>query len=341
MRRLIFVFVLAQLGALWGAGRDPFAFLQPSVSLTSAERRALDRGEPVVTMLDADDRELAVFAATKVGPHVTPDRTIAWMRQIEQLRKGRYVVAAGRFSSTPRLDDLAGLTLDDVDLEDIRICRPGRCGLKLSSTEITRLRQVVATSGARWKEAVQAAFREMVLARVLAFSRGGHAALDAIHDRKEPQSSAVAFARLLEHSPFLQHTAPDVAQQLAIGSAAPVPGSESLVYWAKERFDTKAVISATSVTLLQSDGTTRPDVLMIGVQVFATHYLDATLSVIALVRDERTARTYFVYVHRSDVDVLGGCWGPLARVLIETRIAREAPAILGDVSARLSRVVPH
>ena len=47
---------------------------------------------------------------------------------------------------------------------------------------------------------------------------------------------------------------------------------------------------------------------MTGTQIFATHYLDAFLGVTALVRDRRTPRGYFVYLNRSDVDLLGGFW---------------------------------
>lgn len=341
MRRLLLVLVLLQAGSLCLAESDPFGFLHPNVSLTSADRRALDRGEPVVALLDTEGPELAVFSATRVDAEVTPERALAWMRQVERLRKGRYTLAAGRFSSTPSLNDLDGLHLDEVDLDDIRTCRPGRCGLKLSSNEIAQLRQIVAEAGDGWRDRVQIAFREIVLARVQAFSRGGHAALEAISDRRPPRSTANAFARVLEHSPFLWRAAPLLARHLEVRAAAPLPGSESLVYWAKERLGSKAVVSATSLTLVQNDAATGPQALMIGVQVFATHYLDATLAVTAVVRDQRTARTYFVYVHRSDVDLLDGCWGPLVRPMIEARILQEAPGILREVNARLSRGDPH
>jgi hypothetical protein len=75
---------------------------------------------------------------------------------------------------------------------------------------------------------------------------------------------------------------------------------------------------------------------MVGIQVFATHYLDAALSVTAFVQETSSSPAYFVYAHRADVDLLGGFWGSLARSIIEGRIRKDGPTILRHVGARLS-----
>jgi hypothetical protein len=340
MRRLLVVLGVIQIGVLSAADPDPFAFFQPGMSISTAQVQALERGEPVVAMIHADGRELAVFSAIAVGNEVNAERALAWMRQVEQLRKGQHVLATARFSTTPRLEDLEGLTLDDEDLEDIRDCRRGRCGLKLSANEIAHLQHAASASRAQWKDQVQAAFREIVLARVLSFSRVGHAALEDHCDRSRPRSAAAAFAQVLDHSLFLRQNAPHVARRLAVCAASPLPGGERIVYWAKERLGSKPVVSATSLTLLRGDGIHLPEVFTVGVQIFATHYLDASLAVMALVRDERAGRSYFVYVHRSEVDVLGGFWGGFARSLIEARIKRDGPPILREAGVRLSKGDP-
>lgn len=78
------------------------------------------------------------------------------------------------------------------------------------------------------------------------------------------------------------------------------------------------------------------ELLMTGTQIFATHYLDASLGVTALVRDARTSRDYFVYFNRSDVDLFRGFWGGLARRVIEKRIGADGPALLREIAGRLS-----
>ena len=79
---------------------DPFAFFQPSVTLSMDDRRQLDRGEPIARVLPGQDHEIAVFAAVRVD--IDGDRLVAWMRRIEELKKSAYVLAIGRFSDPPR-----------------------------------------------------------------------------------------------------------------------------------------------------------------------------------------------------------------------------------------------
>ena len=109
---------------------DPFAFFKSSITITADDRRQLDRGQPIARVLPGKDLEVAVFATIPVA--IDGDRLIGWMRRIELLKKKQYVVAIGRFSDPPRLEDLASLTLDDSELGDIRGWKPGGCGLKLS-----------------------------------------------------------------------------------------------------------------------------------------------------------------------------------------------------------------
>jgi hypothetical protein len=232
---------------------------------------------------------------------------------------------------------LAPLTLDDSDLEAVRECRPGHCGLKLSSVEIRMLRSAAAAAGAEWKPALQTAFRDMVLARVRTYAVHGHSGLSIYADRKRPRSPGSAFAGLVGRTPFLAARAPSVAGHL-LGSDEGDSGAdgESYLYWSKERLGGKSVISATEVTIFRGDGATMPEVLMFGKQIFATHYLDACLGVTGLVRDRQTARSYLVYMHRSEVDLLGGFWGGIARHMIEERIAADGPGLLREAARRLS-----
>src|SRR5512138_3723336 len=109
---------------------DPFAFFQPSVTVTADDRSKMDEGDPVAHVIRSEHAEVAVWAAVPVN--IDANRLVAWMRRIDALKKSAYVLAIGRFSDPPRLDDLADLSLDDEDISDIAACRPARCDLKLS-----------------------------------------------------------------------------------------------------------------------------------------------------------------------------------------------------------------
>ena len=69
-------------------------------------------------------------------------------------------------SDPPTPADLHKLSLDERDLEAIRECTPGDCGLKLSAPEIEALKSAAESGGSRWHEAVQQEFRRLVVARV-------------------------------------------------------------------------------------------------------------------------------------------------------------------------------
>jgi hypothetical protein len=95
----------------------------------------------------------------------------------------------------------------------------------------------------------------------------------------------------------------------------------------------RAPLARRGVVLLLVEGTT-------GIQVFATHYLDASLSIAAFVQPSASKDTYFVYLQSVDIDILGGFWGSLARSILEGRIREDAPGILERVRARLANGEP-
>src|SRR4030095_12068246 len=101
---------------------DPFAFFQPSVTITADDRSRMDEGDPVAHVIASKNPELGVWAAVPVN--IDGDRLSAGMRRIEDLKKSSYVQAIGRFSNPPRLDDLADLSLDEEDTSDLAACRP-------------------------------------------------------------------------------------------------------------------------------------------------------------------------------------------------------------------------
>ena len=116
---------------------DPFAFFQPSLTITADDRSRMDEGDPVAHVIASKDPEVAVWAAVPVD--IDGDRLVSWMRRIEELKRSTYVLAIGRFSDPPRLDDLADLSLDEDDASDLSACRPAHCDLKLSAAEMTAL----------------------------------------------------------------------------------------------------------------------------------------------------------------------------------------------------------
>jgi hypothetical protein len=220
MRPVAFLGAVLALSTPSASDDNLFAFFDPSVAITAANRAILDRGLPFVQVLDTQGHELAVFTAIEVPSSVTPDRMVAWMQNVAEFRKSSYVLAVRRFSSPPRLEDLDTLTLDDGDFKDLEDCRPASCGMKLSDGEMERLQRVIRASGREWNGAVQTAFRQMVLQRVTGYVEKGHSGLEEYRDGRKRRLPAVGFSRMLQHSTFLLERAPVIAEALARESAS-------------------------------------------------------------------------------------------------------------------------
>ena len=318
------------------ASTDPFAFFRPSAIITPDERDQLDGGQPIARVLPGKGLEVAVIAGVPVN--IDGDRLVAWMRRIEALKKSAYVLAIGRFSDQPRIEDLAGLALDAEELSEIRACRPGSCALKLSASEMTQLEKAAAGAENDWQAAVQNAFQRVILERVQTYLANGQVA--AYEDGKNAVWPATRFGSILEHSLFLTEHLPRLAEHLRDYPSSVAPQVESFVYWSKERLATKAIISITHVNIVRGHEPGLPDVLVAGKEIFSTHYTNASLGVTALMRGDPGGPNYLVYVNRSEVDVLHGMFGGLVRWFLQRRLKAEAANVLQGLRRRLESGEP-
>lgn len=315
---------------------DPFAFFQPTLTITADDRRTLDAGKPLVRVIPSRDLEVAIGAAVPVA--IDGDRLVAWMRQIEALKKSAYVSAIRRFSEPPRLEDLAELTLDDQELSEIRACRPGDCGLKLTAAEMAELQHAAAEAGAERDEAMQNEFRRLVLRRVNAYLAGSE--VGPFEDHSEPVWPLRQLAAIVERSPYLGARVPWLAAGLRSLPVAPGAGAERFLYWSNERIADRPIVSVTEVHILRNDAAGFPEVLVAGKGIFSTHYVNASLGITALVRGDAGGPNYLVYVNRSEVDVLRGMFAGLIRWIMQRRLKAEAGGVLLGLRHRLESGEP-
>lgn len=314
-------------------GSNPFEFLAPWVIVTPEDRGRLDREEVVTRTLPGRDGQLAVFAATRLN--APPDALVAWTHAIAELKRSRFVLAIGRFSDPPSPSDLEGLELDEGELQAIRRCRPGACGLKLSAGEIESLTAVVAGDGAGWQDAAQREFRRLLAERVIRYRAGGPASLAPPVDRTNQRRPDQAFSAIVEQSPYLTKL-PAVMRWLEEYPHA-ASDVESFFYWSKEHYGQgKPVIALTHVGIVRPESDHRvPAVVVAGRQIFAAHYLEAGLGLTMIVRDSTNGASYLAYVNRSQVDMLRGFFGGIVRRVLEDRVESQTPLIMRVLRTRL------
>ena len=304
-----------------------------ALSLTTGDYTRLNAGEAVVELLPADTNEVAVRAATQII--ADPGRLIRWTRRVNELNKGRYLAAIGRFSDPPRLGDLNELSLGDEDLTDLRRCRPGKCGIKLSDAEIAQVRETMAVAGSDWKTATQRTFRAIVLARAERYLAEGHTPSVSYHDARQSlpldgEFAAVASAVGLAHPRLFPLT-----NYLSLYPQGEMADVESFLYWAKESLGAKPIVSITHVAMIESRDERIREAIVAKKQVYASHYILASLSVMAITASPDGAHHYLVYLNRSRSDVFDGLFGGFIRRIIARRLRAEAPEALKIVRGRL------
>jgi len=115
-----------------------------------------------------------------------------------------------------------------------------------------------------------------------------------------------------------------------------MPEVESFLYWSKESFGKKPVVSVTHVSIMPGKGRDGlPAMLVAGKQVFATHYMNTSLNLTAVLTGKAGSHNYLTLLTWTEVDLLGGYFGWLKRTLIERRVKDETQKIILGLRQRL------
>jgi hypothetical protein len=75
--------------------------------------------------------------------------------------------------------------------------------------------------------------------------------------------------------------------------------------------------------------------------IFSTHYIDASLSVTALISDGPGEPRYLAYMNRTEVDLLHGAFSGMLRHAMQRRVKANATGILEDYRQRLESGEPQ
>jgi hypothetical protein len=329
----------------WGAHYrppDPGAaaahdFLAGQLRLTSDDIDRLDRGRIVSRTLEPTDRkDIAAVAVVRVD--APKERLIERFRRIDAFDGGALMMEAGRFGTPPAMDDLAGLTLEDEDMEALRRCRPGSCKMKMSEESIRRLADVDWASADARSQATRV-LKTMILEYASRYVAEGSASLPAFVDHQPHVVPGEEFDILLRRAPELEQRVPSLFRYLHAFPSATLDPSEMYLYWSKEKFGLKPVVSVTHLTIHRQEGT--PSVTVAARQVYATHYFDASLGLTMLVDVSSGSRGfYMVYLNRSRTSSLAGWFRRMARGTIEARTRDGLRRFLAVMKHRLERDGP-
>jgi hypothetical protein len=299
---------------------EPYTFLRKQLSFTPAELITLENGKIIVRLPKTPEtREVAAFAIMRLD--IPTDFFVTRVRDIVTFKKSEKVLQIGKFSNPPRLADLAGLTLDQVDIDAIQACRLKNCDIKLSARFIERFQKEVNWSAADYRDRVTELMREMLLENVQAYARSGNTALGRYDDKSYSLGLADEFKTLLKPAAYMYGYVPEFQKYLEEFPHARPEGTsavEDFFYWSKEDFGLKPVTSVTHVTIYKRSHDNQSDVIIGSKGIYGSHYFESSLGLTAFIqsRGSDPARTYLIYMNRSRTDALRGFFAGFKRSLI-------------------------
>lgn len=301
---------------------------------TEDESKKAARGEVVAKILGTrEKREVAIVGVSRIEANT--ECFLARFQDIETFKRNPAVLRIGKLDRPIGIDDLERLTLDENDISSLQDCHPGDCSVKLPAGTIEQLRQEVNWSSSGHAAHAQAVFRDRLFDYLQRYHSEGNTALIEYRDKSKskPVHMADEFRSLLEAKPSLAVLIPAFYEHLADYPGAALSGVEEFLYWLIENFGFKPVTSVTHVMIFRQSG----HAVIASKQIYASHYFDASLGLTFVLDDPDSPRTmYLAYLNRSWIDLLGGFFGGLRRLVLRGRLMDGFKKNLQQVARQLS-----
>ncbi|HUL72888.1 MAG TPA: hypothetical protein VLT86_07290 [Vicinamibacterales bacterium] len=301
------------------------------VKFSAAEIAQLEGGQ-VVAHADTgqNDREMIAVAAVKI--RAPRDRVVNYYGQMISYVDGQVTLAFGRFSTPPVLADVKDLSLSRDEVNDLKSCKVGDCDLRFGGSALEAIKSSVNWNAVDAADQVNVAARQAAVKYVAAYQTKGDAALVTYNDRDQPVVLADEWRGLLAASPYFHEYAPELAAHLERFPGDSLPGARDLLYWVKENYGMKPVISIVHGVIYAPPS--RSDRTIVAQKyIYASHYYDASLAVATLLDTTVNGApgTYLVYANRSRGDLLQGGFGGLKRATARSQARKAAETTLTTI----------
>ena len=313
--------------------------LQEKAAFAESDFAGLARGETIVKLAPVQDkREIALSGL--VNLRASAEDFLRSYRESLTQRTNGAVLEIGSFSATPSPSDLQNLTLEPQDIEDLKACAVGNCGMKLSAAMIERFTREVNWQAPDYAQQATQLFKTILIEYVRDYHARGNAALIEYNDKADP-------VRVAEEQRALTGTSGYLNDVFVNALSTQTQPAEEMLVWSKIKFGLKPVIAVNHVTIYRREDELGPQVLAVSKQIYADHYFDSQLALTAYVTVAGPT-SFMVYENRSRADGLNGPLGKFKRKLVESKVlaglkgvlehsklAMEAP-LLGPDSATVS-----
>jgi hypothetical protein len=298
--------------------------LAQKVAFAETDFSALQLNQPVVHSIPTSDKaEIAVSGLVNI--RAGADEFLRSYRESMTRKSNAAILEIGAFGNQASPADLETLTLEPRDIEDLKECVVGECQIKLSAAMIERFRKEIDWNAADCAARVTNLFRQMLFEYVKDYRARGEAALIEYNDKRD-QVSLAEEQRALD-------AAPSYINDFISDSKAGLQLLEDTLVWSKIKFGLKPVIAINHILIYKRNSDVGPQVLISSKQIYANHYFNASLALMAFVRVPEGA--YLVSENRSRADGLEGPFGKIKRGVVEKKAVEGLRAILEQSKASL------
>jgi hypothetical protein len=313
---------------------DLQALVRNVAQLTPAEISNVQRGQPVARVLDTERAEVAISGAVHI--RAPRERILDRYRDVSLLAKSEMVLQVGRLGVPPRAEDLRELVFEPYDLDALRECEPGDCAVRLPAAAMGRFEGIDWRAPA-WRTQAAALWR-LILAEYAADYRArGDRALAEYHNKAQPLRLQDQFGILYKESAVVTPFAREILRYLQEYPRAASPGVQDVLYWSKDNFGVRPVLSVTHLSIhTPAPADTKRAAVVATKQIYATHYFDAALG-ITLAVDDGAGGSYVIVINRARTRSLTSRFRGFVRSTVQGRSRDGMEKILRMMKESLER----
>jgi hypothetical protein len=310
--------------------------LREKAAFEEKDFAALDQGETIVNLLPAQDkREVAVCGIVRL--HVPAEVFLQSFRESMARKSNHAILEIGKFSSTPTLDDLQSLSIENRDIDDLKACVVGDCKLKLSAGMVERFHKEMDWEASDYQLRATQLLKRMLLEYVRDYQERGDVALIKYNDKPKEVRLAEEHRALMAASGYISDVLPGSPHYLKSFSKQEINVVENAIVWSKIKFGLKPVITVNHIMIYRREQESGPQVLVASKQIYANHYFDSSLALTAFVNiPGASPASYLIYENRSRADGLGGAFRKIKRGIVEGKAVNGLKTILDSSKANLS-----
>ncbi len=301
--------------------------LREKASFEERDFAAMQLNQPVVRLAPTSDkREVAVTGLININARA--EDFLRSYRDSMLQKSNAAILQIGRFGPEPSIADLAGLSLESRDIEDLKECIVGDCQVKLSAPMIERFRREIDWTAPDYQLRAANLFKEMLVAYIKDYRTRGEAALIEYNDKSDSVSLANEQRELGAANGYVNSFLADTKSGLQL--------VEETLVWSKIKFGLKPVISVNHISIYKRNSDVGPQVLVASKQIYANHYFNAFHALTAFVNvPGATNGSYLVYENRSRADGLEGPFGKIKRGVVEKKALEGLRGIIAQSKASL------